>query len=73
MKTSLIVGVLLIALGAAALLYENFSYTTKETIVQLGSFKATAEVENEVAIPDVLGVIAVVAGLLVIVVGSMRK
>lgn len=73
MKTSLIVGILLIALGAAALVYENFSYTTEETIVQLGSFKATAEVDKEVAIPDVLGVVAVVAGLLVIVVGGIRK
>ncbi len=73
MKSSLIIGVLLIALGAAALVYKSFSYTTEETVVQLGSLKATAEVENEIAVPNVLGVISIIAGVLVIAIGSKRK
>lgn len=73
MKSSLIIGVLLIALGAAALVYKSFSYTTEETVVQLGSLKATAEVENEIAVPNVLGVISIIAGVLVIAIGSRGK
>lgn len=72
MKSSLVIGLLLIVLGAAGLVYKSFSYTTEETVVQLGSLKATAEIENEVAIPNVLGVIAIVAGVLVIVIGSKK-
>ncbi|MBL8505890.1 MAG: hypothetical protein JNJ51_05990 [Methylobacillus glycogenes] len=73
MKTSVIVGVLLIVLGAAALVYKGFSFTTEETVAQIGPLKATAEVEKDVAIPDVLGIVAIVAGVLVVVVGGRRK
>lgn len=72
MKSSLVIGLLLIVLGAASLVYKSFSYTTEETVVQLGSLKATAEIENEVPIPNVLGVIAIVAGVLVIVIGGKK-
>ena len=73
MKTSVLIGVLLIALGAAALVYKNFSYTTEETVVQIGSFKATAETEKNIPIPNVLGIVAIVAGIVVISVGGKRK
>lgn len=73
MKSSMIIGVLLIALGAAALVYKNFSYTSEETVFQIGSLKATAETEKNVAIPNILGVVAIVAGVIVIAVGGRGK
>ena len=72
MKTSLIVGVLLIVLGAAGLVYKNFSYESEETIAQIGDLKATAETEKNVPIPAFLGIAAIVAGVLVIAVGSRK-
>ncbi|MDZ4099382.1 MAG: hypothetical protein U1E13_11905 [Methylophilaceae bacterium] len=72
MKSSLMIGLLLIALGVAGLVYKSFSYTTEETVVQLGSLKATAEVENQVPVPTILGVIAIVAGVVVIAIGSKK-
>lgn len=72
MKSSLMIGLLLIALGVAGLVYKSFSYTTEETVVQLGSLKATAEVKNQVPVPTVLGVIAIVAGVIVIAIGSKK-
>ncbi len=72
MKSSLMIGLLLIALGVAGLVYKSFSYTTEETVVQLGSLKATAEVENQVPVPTTLGVIAIVAGVVVIAIGSKK-
>ena len=72
MKTSVIVGVLLIVLGAAGLVYKNFSYESEETIAQIGDLKATAETEKNVPIPAVLGIVAIVAGVLVIAVGSRK-
>lgn len=73
MKSSLVIGVILIVLGAAGLAYKSFSYTTEETVAQLGSLKATAEVENEIAIPDILGIVSIIAGVLIIAVGSKRN
>ena len=73
MKSSVIIGVLLIALGAAALVYKNFSYTSKETILQIGDLKATAETEKNIPIPNILGIIAIVAGVVVIAVGNKNK
>ena len=73
MKTSVIVGVLLIVFGMAALVYKNFSYTSEETVAQIGPLKATAETEKNVPIPDMLGIAAIIAGIVVIAVGVKGK
>jgi uncharacterized membrane protein len=69
MKTSMIVGIVLIILGVAGLFYKNFSYTKEETVLEIGSLKATAEVEKNVTVPDALGIAAIIAGLVVIGIG----
>jgi uncharacterized membrane protein len=69
MKTSLVVGIVLIVLGVAGLFYKNFSYTKEETVLEIGSLKATAEVEKNVTVPDALGIAAIIAGLVVIGLG----
>ena len=73
MKSSVVVGLILIALGAAALLYKNISYSSEETVMQIGPVKATAETEKNIPIPNVLGIVAIVAGVVVIAVGGRRK
>lgn len=73
MKSSVMIGVLLIVLGMVALIYKNFSYTSEETVLQIGSLKATAETEKNVSIPNALGIAAIVAGVIVITVGGRRK
>jgi len=72
MKPATIVGIVLIALGAAALVYKGFNYTSEETVLQIGSVKATAETEKSVAIPAWAGVAAIVVGVLVIGLGRRR-
>ena len=73
MKSSVMIGVLLIALGAAALFYKSFSYKSEETVLQIGSLKATAETEKNVPIPNILGIVAIVAGVIVLVAGGRGK
>ena len=73
MKSSVMIGVLLIVLGAAALFYKSFSYKSEETVLQIGSLKATAETEKNVPIPNILGIVAIVAGVMVIAVGGRGK
>lgn len=72
MKTSVIVGALLIALGVAGLVYKSFSYESEETIAQIGDLKATAETEKNIPIPAALGIAAIVAGVLVIAIGGRK-
>ena len=51
MKLSTIIGAVLIVLGGA-LAYKGFNYKSEETVLQIGSVKATAETEKSVAIPS---------------------
>jgi len=73
MKPSLVIGALLIVLGTVSLLYKSFSYTSEETVVQIGTLKATAEVENEVSVPTAVGGGLIVAGVLIMAIGAGRK
>ena len=43
MKLSTIIGAVLIVLGVAALAYKGFNYKSEETVLQIGSVKATAK------------------------------
>lgn len=72
MKFTTIVGAVLIAAGVLALAYKGFNYTSQETVLQIGSVKATAETEKSVPIPMWAGIAAIVAGVLVIGAGMRR-
>lgn len=72
-RPGLILGLLLVVLGAAALVYQEFSYTSEETILQIGALKATAEVEKAVAVPDIVAILAIIAGVLVIALSNWKK
>ncbi|GAA4328029.1 hypothetical protein GCM10023144_13390 [Pigmentiphaga soli] len=72
MKASLIIGVLLIVLGVAALGYKSFSYTSEETLLKVGPVEATADTRKTVGIPTWAGIAAIAVGLVVIVAGRRR-
>lgn len=72
MKNALAVGVVLIVLGAAVLGWRQFSYTTTETVFQLGPIVATAEKEHTINFPAVLGWLLVAGGVGVILVGRKK-
>jgi len=72
MKPLAIAGVLLIVLGLAALVYEGITYTTRETIIDIGPVRATADREETVPLPPVLGIAAVIGGVALLV-SSARK
>jgi hypothetical protein len=73
MKPIGIIGIVLIVLGVAALAYQGFTYTTRETVLDLGPIKATADREKRVPLPPVVGIAAVVAGVALLVVGGRSK
>lgn len=69
MKPTTIIGVVLIALGVVALAYQGFSYTSEETLLQVGPIEATAQTEKHVAIPMWAGIAAIAIGAAVVVLG----
>lgn len=72
MKFSVNVGVLLITLGAAGLVYKGFSYESKETVAKIGPIEATAETTKNVPIPEVLSIVAIVVGIGVVAIGARK-
>ncbi len=69
----LLLGVLLIVAGAAALAYHSFSYTTQEKVAEIGPFKATVEREKTVIIPWSIGGVLIAGGIVLVVVGARSK
>jgi uncharacterized membrane protein HdeD (DUF308 family) len=73
MKPLSIAGIALIVLGLAALAYQGFSYTTREKVIDIGPIQATAERRKTVPLPPVVGIVAVVAGVGLLVAGSRKR
>ena len=73
MKRLTIFGVLLIVLGVLALAYQRITYTTRETVLDVGPIEATAERQKTIPLPPILGAAVVAAGVIVLVVGSRRR
>jgi hypothetical protein len=72
MKPLLIVGVLLVVLGGLALLTQGFTFTHREKVLDVGPIHATADKEESVPLPPVVGFSAIGLGLVFIVVGFRR-
>ena len=70
MKPIALAGIVLIVLGVAALAYQGFTYTSRETVIDLGPLKATADTKKTVPIPPIAGIVAVVAGVALVVAGK---
>jgi hypothetical protein len=72
MKPISIAGIVLIVLGVVALAYQGITYTSRETVLDIGPVQATAERQKTLPLPPVLGIAAVAGGVALLVVG-MRK
>jgi uncharacterized membrane protein len=66
------IGILLIILGGLALAYQGFTYTHQEKVLDLGPIHATAEKQERVSIPPILGGLALVAGIALLVIGGKK-
>jgi hypothetical protein len=72
MKSIALVGFVLIAAGLAALVYQGFTYTSRETVIDIGPIHATADRERTVPLPPIFGIVAVVGGVALVVSGRGR-
>jgi hypothetical protein len=72
MKPTIWLGILLVTLGALALVYQGFSYTREEKVLDVGPVHATAERHEGVSIPPILGGMAVAGGIALLLVGGKK-
>jgi len=73
MKRTAIVGVVLIVLGIAALAYQGISYTSRETVVDIGPLHATTDRQKTLPLPPVLGIAAIAGGVVLLLVKARAR
>jgi hypothetical protein len=71
-KLQTIVGLLLVVVGIAMLAYRGITYTTRETVIDIGPIEATAERRRTIPLPPILGGAAVLGGVALLLVGRRR-
>jgi len=67
------IGVILALLGAVALGWQKISYTTHDTVVDVGPVKVTADNKRDLPLSPILGGVALAGGAGFIVVGARTK
>jgi hypothetical protein len=72
MKPLTVVGIILVAVGIAALVIQYVPIRETRTIVDVGPIQIQQDSERRIPIPTIAGVIAVLAGLGLVVVGQRR-
>ncbi len=72
MKSLSIFGVVLIAIGIAALVFQYVPIRETRTVIDAGPIQVQQERERRIPIPAIAGVAAVLAGLGLVVVGQRR-
>ena len=72
MKPLMILGIVLIIVGAIGLGIQGITYTTREKVVDIGALKVTAETEKTLPIPALAGGVALAAGIAAVVVASRK-
>lgn len=73
MKPAMIIGIVLIVLGVAGLVFQGISYTTREKVVDIGGLQVTAETRKTVPIPLIVGGLALAGGIAIVVVASRKS
>lgn len=66
------IGLILIVIGAAMLIWTGFTYTKKEKIIDAGPIQVSADRQKTVDWPPYLGGILLIGGI-VIIVSSKKK
>ena len=66
------IGIILIILGIVALIFQGISYTKKEKVIDIGPIQATHEEKKTIPLSPILGVTALIGGVILLVAGSRK-
>jgi hypothetical protein len=67
-----LVEIALIVLGIVAFAYKGITYTSRETVIDIGPIHATADTQKTIPLSPLLGGLALVGGIVLVVVGAKK-
>ncbi len=73
MKPAVLIGIVLIVLGALALAYQGLNYSHQEKVLDVGPLHATVEKHDRIPIPPILGGLALIGGIALLVGGNRKN
>jgi hypothetical protein len=73
MKSTSMMGIVLIVLGALALIYQGFTYTHQEKVLDVGPIHATRDEKESVPISPIVGGLALAGGVALLLIGAKQK
>jgi hypothetical protein len=73
MKTSSILGIVLIVLGLFALAYHGINYTKREKVADIGPLHAEKDTTKTIPLPPILGGLSLVCGVVLVAAGAKKS
>lgn len=68
-----IAAIVLIVVGVLALAYGGISYTREKKVIDLGPIQASTTTRETIPLPPVVGIAAIAAGVVMLVVGGRKR
>ena len=62
-------GIILIVLGILGFVYQGFTYTKRDKVIDIGSIEASVDKKEHVFVPPIASAIAIGAGALILLTG----
>ena len=72
MKPIMLVGIVLIIVGAIALGYQGITYTTREKVMEIGPIEATKKTEKTIPLSPIFGGVVLGAGIVLVITGIKK-
>jgi hypothetical protein len=73
MRALVVIGVLLILFGIAALAFQGVTFFTSERVVDAGPFKLDVQKPHTIILHPVVGLAALAGGAVMVVAGTRRR
>jgi len=71
-KTSTLLGIILIVIGIFSLAYQGISYTKRDKIVDVGPIHATKDTTKTIPLPPIVGGLSLIGGIVLIAAGAKK-
>lgn len=72
MKSTTLIGLILIVVAVAAFAYQGISITTREKVVDLGPLQVSADKTRTLPLPPLVGGVALIGGIGLLLMGSKK-
>jgi hypothetical protein len=72
MKPLMVLGLVLIILGALALAYQGITYTTHEKIIDIGPLQASADIRKTLPLSPLLSGLVLGVGIVFVIIGRKK-